>query len=292
MKLDDYSIIEQFQFNESLIVLGDAKKVLKLIPNNVIQCTVCSPPYWGLRDYNTEEQIGAEENLQDYLNNLIEIFSEVKRVLKDDGTLWLNVGDTYTSGNRKYRGPDRKTDTKTSVRAMKYRPDTPPGLKPKDLIGIPWKLAFALQNDGWYLRSDIIWHKPNCLPESVKDRPTKCHEYIFLLSKSERYFYDYNSIKEPSQTTGRLRNKRTVWSINTQSFNGKHFATFPPDLILPCIKSGSKLGDYILDPFFGSGTVGVVAEQLKRKFIGIDINPEFVDMAYDRILKVREGCKT
>jgi site-specific DNA-methyltransferase (adenine-specific) len=166
---------------------------------------------------------------------------------------------------------------------MSYRPDTPNGLKKKDLIGIPWRIAFALQQEGWYLRADIIWHKPNCLPESVKDRPTKCHEYIFLLSKSEKYYYDYHSIREIS-STGTLRNKRTVWAVNTQAFNGNHFSTFPTDLITPCIKSSSKPGDYVLDPFFGSGTVGVVSGQLNRKYVGIDISADYVDMACNRIM--------
>ncbi len=270
------------EINESLIILGDAKKVLKLIPDKTIQCTVCSPPYWGLRDYGISNQIGAEHDLHDYIKNLVRIFREVRRVLKDNGLLWLNIGDSYTSGNRKYRAPDRKTDSNSNVRAMSYRPDTPKGLKPKDLIGIPWRVAFALQKDGWYLRSDIIWNKPNCLPESVKDRPTKCHEYIFLLSKSEKYYYDYQSIMEIGEDK-KTRNKRTVWPVNTQSFKDAHFATFPEDLIVPCIKSGSKTGDFILDPFFGSGTVGVVCNKLNRKFIGIEINPVYIEMANKRI---------
>jgi site-specific DNA-methyltransferase (adenine-specific) len=233
IKSIDYNKIE---CKESCIILGDALKVLKYIPDKTIQCTVCSPPYWGLRDYGIPNQIGAEDKLIDYVTNLVSIFREVRRVLRDDGLLWLNIGDSYTSGNRKYRAPDRKTDSRTNVRAMSYRPDTPEGLKPKDLIGVPWRVAFALQEDGWYLRSDIIWSKPNCMPESVKDRPTKCHEYIFLLSKSEKYYYDYQAIKEKGDN-GKYRNKRTVWNINTQAFKDAHFATFPPELILPCIQS-------------------------------------------------------
>lgn len=213
------------EIKESILFLGDARKILTMIPDKTIQCTVCSPPYWGLRDYGIENQIGAEDKLDDYINNLVKIFGEVRRVLKDDGTLWLNIGDSYTSGNRKYRAPDRKTDTKTNVRAMDYRPDTPEGLKPKDLIGVPWRVALALQADGWFLRSDIIWNKPNCIPESVKDRPTKCHEYIFLLSKSEDYYYDYLSIREPGENS-KLRNKRTVWNVNTQAIgNNSEFIT-------------------------------------------------------------------
>ncbi|AGL00443.1 DNA-methyltransferase [Desulfoscipio gibsoniae] len=275
-----------FEIRESSILLGDAKEALMVIPDKTVQCTVCSPPYWGLRDYGIENQIGAENKLDNYINNLVEIFREVRRVLKDDGTLWLNIGDSYTSGNRKYRAPDRKTDTKTNVRAMSYRPETPEGLKPKDLIGVPWRVAFALQANGWFLRSDIIWNKPNCMPESVKDRPTKCHEYLFLLSKSKHYYYDYQSIKEPGDT-GHLRNKRTVWNVNTQAFKEAHFATFPPELIMPCIQAGSKVNDFVLDPFFGSGTVGVVCNELNRRFIGIEINPEYIEMASERIISAK-----
>lgn len=275
--------VKQLKLYESTIIEGDAVKALNLISDKTIQCTVCSPPYWGLRDYGIDNQIGAESKIDDYVNNLVEIFREVHRVLKDDGILWLNIGDSYTSGNRKYRAPDRKTDNNSRVRAMSYRPDTPEGLKPKDLIGVPWRVAFALQSDGWYLRSDVIWNKANSLPESVKDRPTKCHEYIFLLTKKEKYYYDYKSIMEINGE-GIYKNKRTVWTVNTQPFKDAHFATFPPDLIVPCIKSGSKTNDFVLDPFFGSGTVGVVCKKLKRRFVGIDINPEYVKMAYKRII--------
>ncbi len=271
-----------FQIRESCIILGDALDILRFIPDKTVQCTVCSPPYWGLRDYGMPNQIGAEDILDNYVNHLVSIFREVHRVLKDDGLLWLNIGDSYTSGNRKYRAPDKKTDNKTNVRAMAYRPDTPEGLKPKDLVGVPWRVAFALQSDGWYLRSDIIWNKPNCMPESVKDRPTKCHEYIFLLSKSEKYYYDYQAIREKADNN-EYRNKRTVWNVNTQPFKDAHFATFPPELIIPCIKSGSRVNDLVLDPFFGSGTVGVVCEDLSRRYIGIEINPEYIDMATQRI---------
>jgi site-specific DNA-methyltransferase (cytosine-N4-specific) len=199
-------------------------------------------------------------------------------VLKDDGTFWLNIGDSYTSGNRTWRDTDRKNP----ARAMAYRPPTPEGLKPKDLIGIPWRLAFALQADGWYLRSDIVWYKPNCQPESVKDRPTRSHEYIFLLTKNEKYYYDHESIKEDS-LNGSKKNKRTVWSINTEAFDGAHFATFPESLVAPCLLAGSREGDIVLDPFFGSGTVGCVSLKSGRAFVGIEINPEYVEMARNRI---------
>ena len=260
--------------SESTIYQGDASAILKQLPENFFQCVVTSPPYWGLRDYATNGQIGAENNPEDYIDILVAVFEEVRRVLRDDGTFWLNIGDCYTSGNRGYRAPDKKNP----VRAMSYRAKTPPGLKPKDLVGIPWRLAFALQQSGWFLRSDIIWEKPNCMPESVKDRPTRSHEYIFLFSKSLRYQYKANCIIEPGG-----RNRRTVWSIPTESFNGAHFATFPPKLIEPCILAGTSPGDWVLDPFLGSGTVGVVCEQQKRKYIGIELNPEYVELALHRI---------
>ncbi len=262
------------ELEESMVFQGDAKEILSQLPSRFFRCCVTSPPYWGLRDYASERQIGAENEPPEYISRIVAVFEEVRRVLTDDGTLWLNIGDSYTSGNRGYRAPDKKNP----VRAMPYRAKTPTGLKPKDLIGIPWRLAFALQEIGWYLRSDIIWEKPNCMPESVKDRPTKSHEYIFLFSKSLKYYYDYESIQEP-----RGRNRRTVWSIPTEPFPGAHFATFPPKLVEPCIIGGSRPGDWILDPFFGSGTVGVVCEQQHRKYIGIELNLEYVTLAVNRI---------
>jgi len=259
---------------ELSIYQGDAAEVLKRLPENFFRCVVTSPPYWGLRDYGSAGQIGAEEDPDEYVQRLVAVFDEVRRLLRDDGTFWLNIGDCYTSGNRNYRAPDKKNP----VRAMSYRAKTPRGLKPKDLVGIPWRLAFALQRSGWYLRSDIVWEKPNCMPESVKDRPTRSHEYIFLFTKSLRYFYAMGNIAEP---TG--RNRRTVWSIPTEPYPGAHFATFPPSLIEPCILAGSNPGDWVLDPFFGSGTVGTVCEQLHRKYVGIELNPEYVDLAIERI---------
>lgn len=270
------------KLQSSCIIIGDSRKSLRFLPEKSFQCVVTSPPYWGLRDYGVEDQIGAELQLNDYIKNLVLVFEEVWRVLKDDGLLWLNIGDSYTSGNRKYRAPDRKTDNKTNVRAMSYRPATPSGLKPKDLVGVPWRVAFALQEAGWYLRSDIIWYKPNCLPESVKDRPTKSHEYFFLLSKSDNYWYDAKSIMDLSNS-GKPRNKRTVWSVNTQAFPGAHFATFPPELIIPCIKSSSRPNDFVLDPFFGSGTVGVVSKMLGRRYCGLEISSKYAKIAEDRL---------
>lgn len=258
----------------STVFHGDAEVLLKKLPADFFRCCITSPPYWSLRDYSTEGQIGAEDDPLDYLERLVSIFEEVRRVLTEDGTLWLNIGDSYTSGNRGYRAPDKKNP----VRAMSYRPKTPSGLKPKDLVGIPWRLAFALQEAGWYLRSDIIWEKPNCMPESVKDRPTRAHEYIFLFSKSPKYYYDSENVRESNG-----RNRRTVWSIPTEPFLGAHFATFPPKLVEPCVLAGSRPDDWVLDPFFGSGTVGVVCEQQRRKYVGIELNPTYVQLAVERI---------
>lgn len=261
------------QLKESLMIESDALVALQNLPSGSIQCIVTSPPYWGLRDYGIEGQIGLEESLQQYINKLVAVFSEAKRVLRNDGVFWLNIGDGYTSGNRGYRAPDKKNP----ARAMNVRPNTPEGLKSKDLLGIPWRLALALQADGWYLRSDIIWNKPNAMPESVKDRPTRSHEYIFMLTKKEKYFYDGQAIKENG------RNRRTVWNINTCPFSEAHFATFPPALIEPCILSSTREKDFVLDPFFGSGTVGVVCKEFQRSFVGIELNDEYVRIAKTRL---------
>ena len=261
------------------ILIGDSMNLLMAIPDESFKSCITSPPYWGLRDYGIDGQIGAEFDLQDYIDSLRKIFSEVKRTLKKDGTLWLNIGDSYTSGNRKWRD----SDAKNKGRAMSYRPPTPPDLKPKDLIGVPWKIAFALQMDGWYLRSDIIWNKPNCQPESVKDRPTRSHEYIFLFSKSKDYYYDQKSIMEPVKDGGKMKNRRSVWNINTNGFKDAHFAVFPSELVKVCLKAGSKEGDTILDPFFGSGTVGEIATIYNRRFVGLELNKEYAEMAKYRI---------
>ena len=264
-------------FSDSVIFEGDALTALQRLPQESVQCIITSPPYWGLRDYAFPDQIGLEPTLPQYINRLQSIFTEARRVLKEDGVFWLNIGDGYTSGNRGWRAPDKKNP----ARAMSVRPDTPEGLKPKDLLGIPWRLAFALQDDGWYLRADIIWHKPNVTPESVKDRPTRAHEYLFMFSKAERYYYDRESIMEKNSNGG--RNRRTVWSINTQAFPGAHFATFPPALIEPCIKASTRPNDYVLDPFFGSGTAGLVAQQLGRRYVGIELHREYVELAAERL---------
>ncbi|HTN02199.1 MAG TPA: site-specific DNA-methyltransferase [Planctomycetaceae bacterium] len=269
---------EFHNLNGSTIFQGDSLHVLYHLPARSVRSVVTSPPYWGLRDYGIDGQIGLEETLPQFINRLIAVFSEIKRVLTDDGTLWLNIGDGYTSGNRGYRAADKKNP----ARAMSVRPDTPDGLKPKDLMGIPWRLAFALQQDGWYLRSDIVWNKPNAMPESVKDRPTRSHEYVFMFSKSENYFYDYQALREPTPD-GKLRNKRSVWNVNTQPTQGAHFATFPPALIEPCILASSEPGDFVLDPFLGSGTTALVAHRLNRQYVGIELHPEYIQLALSRL---------
>jgi site-specific DNA-methyltransferase (cytosine-N4-specific) len=265
--------------SESTIIHADALSAMRRLVSGSVQCVVTSPPYWGLRDYNFERQIGLEETLPQYINRLTEVFAEARRVLADDGVLWLNIGDGYTSGNRGWRAPDKKNP----ARAMSTRPNTPEGLKSKDLLGVPWRLAFALQDDGWYLRTDIVWNKPNAMPESVKDRPNRSHEFIFMFAKSERYFYDRKAVVEQNG-----RNLRSVWNVNTKPFAAAHFATFPPSLIEPCILSSSSPGDIILDPFFGSGTVGVVAEAYERKYVGIELNPDYIEIASNRLAAPEE----
>lgn len=279
MKLETLSPDEErHPLEHSTLFEGDALRVLDRIPSDSMQCAITSPPYWGLRDYGIEGQIGLEETLPQFINRLVAVFNQVRRVLKPDGCLWLNIGDGYTSGNRGYRAADRKNP----ARAMSVRPDTPEGLKPKDMLGVPWRLALALQDDGWYLRSDIVWHKPNAMPESVKDRPSRAHEYLFLLSKSERYYYDYEMMREPA-ANGSLRSRRSVWSINTQPTDHGHSAVFPSALIEPCILATSRPGDFVLDPFFGSGTVGLVCQKLERLFVGVELNPDYVELAQQRL---------
>lgn len=264
------------------IVSGDVRDTLSALPDDTFHCCVTSPPYWGMRDYGYRGQIGAEDSVEDYIADLVSCFREVRRVLKPDGTFWLNVANTYTSGGRGWRDKDAKNQG----RAMSYRPDTPEGLKPKDLIGVAWMLAMALQRDGWYLRSDIIWYKPNCQPESVKDRVTVAHEYLFMFSKSEDYFFDQAAIKEPTTDGKGRKNKRTVWAINTEPCKEAHFAVFPRALVRPCILAGSPVGGLVLDPFFGSGTVGVVAVETRRRCVGIEVKPDYVGIAEQRLMGV------
>lgn len=267
-----------------LIVLhGDTRDMIRRLPSNTFQCVVTSPPYWGVRDYGVDNQIGAEPDLRAYVCDLVEIFREVRRVLKPDGTFWLNVGNTYTSGGRKWRDDDGKN----KGRGMSYRPPTPSGLKKKDLIGVAWMLAMECQQDGWYLRNDVIWYKPNCQPESVKDRFTVSHEYLFLFTKSEQYFFDQNAIKERTMDGNGVKNRRTVWSINTEPCPEAHFAVFPRALVRPCLLAGTRADDLVLDPFYGAGTVGLVSKELGRRCVGIELKDEFIAIANKRTFAVQ-----
>ena len=336
------------------IITGDALETLRQLPDGCCSTCVTSPPYYGLRNYGEDGQIGLEETPSEYIDKLVEVFREVRRVLKDDGTLWLNIGDSYAgSGKGRNKGGNfnEKAETIQSsgqrdglIRRTLSQAD---GYKRKDLIGIPWLLAFALRADGWYLRADIIWQKPNAMPESVKDRPTRAHEYIFLLSKSRNYYYDAEAVKEPavgfynavpagSKGTGKpnarrrgnsrtfrgggaythdqaadnsamvereshglvpnetgKRNRRSVWTVATRPYKGAHFATFPEELVRPCVLAGARPGDTVLDPFAGSGTTGAVAVKNGRDFIGIEINPVYSEMCEQRICEAaQEGAKT
>ena len=264
----------------SMVMRGDATQALKLLPDSSIQTVVTSPPYWSLRDYGVDEQIGRDDSLRGYVKSIVCAFDQIKRVLRDDGTVWLNVGDSYTSGNRRYRAPDRKN----RARAMAVRPPTPEGLKPKDLIGVPWRLAFALQDAGWWVRSEIIWYKPNAHPESVRDRPTKAHETVFLLSKNKDYYYNHEIVKGP-----RDRRLRTVWEIPTEPVkrvNGKaddHPAMMPLSLARCCLAITSRDDSIVLDPYAGSGTTLLAARELGRRWVGIEIKPAFADLIERRL---------
>ena len=256
------------------VLIGDAAQALTHVPDGVVQTVVTSPPYWSLRDYGTEGQIGMAEPLPLFLKSLVAIFDEVWRVLADDGTLWVNIGDSYTSGNRGRRAPDKKNP----ARAMAVRPPNPDGTKDKDLIGVPWRFALAMQEAGWWVRSDIVWYKPNCQPESVRDRPTRSHEHVLLFSKAERYLYDVDAVRGPNG-----RRLRDVWEINTVGFGGPHFAVFPPELVRRCVMIGSQQGHYVLDPFLGSGTTAAVARDLGRRFLGCELNEACLPMIHDRL---------
>ena len=327
------------QSNE--VYCGDALEILRTLPSESVNCCVTSPPYYGLRDYGIDGQIGLESSPEQYIERLADVFDEVKRVLKSDGTLWLNIGDSY-AGNGKgvwnnKDAPRKHTHRSTSDDANAHMKREWEGIRPKNLIGIPWMLAFKLRKRGWYLRQDIIWHKPNPMPESVKDRCTKSHEYIFLLSKSDKYYFDAAAIAEPvtqstvtrlgqdikhqkgsvlpGKTNGNMkaaapryggkkytqnpdefyrtksghaydfrpyRNKRDVWTVSTKPYKGAHFATFPEELIEPCILAGCPKDGIVIDPFFGSGTVGVVCKRKQRNYIGIEINPKYIQMSEER----------
>ena len=265
-----------------LLVCGAALEGLDLLPDRCVRTVVTSPPYWSLRDYAADGQIGRDDALGDYVKSLVVTFDKVRRVLADDGTVWLNVGDSYTSGNRRYRAPDRKN----RARAMRVRPPTPEGLKPKDLIGVPWRLALALQDAGWWLRSEVIWHKPNAHPESVRDRPTKAHETVFLLSKGQDYFYDVDAVRGPNE-----RRLRSVWDINTEprrpadSGVDDHPAVMPATLARRCVAITSEPGDVVLDPYAGSGTTLLAAQELGRRWVGIELNPAYVDLIEHRLAR-------
>jgi DNA modification methylase len=300
------------------IITGDCLATLRTLPAGSAQCCVTSPPYYGLRDYGHAGQIGLEETPAAYVARLVEVFAEVRRVLRPDGTLWLNLGDSYAAtgksggGAQGARWAEHGADT-CGPRGGKWSP-APAGTKPKDLLMIPAQVALALRADGWWLRSDIIWHKPNPMPESITDRPTSAHEHVFLLSKAERYFYDHEAIKEgavsdhPSGNgfkrdaresykdangargndkqwtgVGGSRNARNVWTIPSQPYSGAHFATMPPELAERCIKAGTKPGDTVIDPFGGAGTTALVADRLGRNAILCEMNPAYADLARDRL---------
>ena len=307
-------VIGEGNIMRNKILYGDCRNTLKQFDEQARTC-VTSPPYYGLRNYGNEEnQIGQENTPEEFIDQLVSVFKEVRNVLTDDGTLWVNLGDSYYN----YRPGKGQSYPKQSV--SKTNQDLPTqcnkrgnkleGLKEKDLIGIPWMFAFAMRSDGWYLRQDIIWHKPNPMPESVKDRCTKSHEYIFLLSKNKKYYYDNEAIKEPvkqdwgerDRTTGKYhnpgtglqphsglsksykrKNKRDVWTVTNKPYKGAHFAVFPPDLIEPCILAGSEKGDIVLDPFMGSGTTGMVAKKHGRNYIGCELHQDYASLQTDRI---------
>ena len=307
-----------------IIHTGDCLEILKTLPDDSVHCCVTSPPYYALRDYGMEAQIGRETTPKEYISRLTEVFTEVRRVLRPDGTLWLNISDTYAGKGNQGDFIDPKNPYGRNGQAVALN-NKVEGCKPKDMIGIPWMLAFALRDTGWYLRNDIIWMKDNPMPESVKDRCARCYEHIFLFSKSKKYFFDYKAISEPiapataerlkrgmkggnkygkpvpgqpqPQSINRprehgeikdcdinpLRNKRDVWKINTVPFKGGHYAAYPPKLVETCLLAGCPEGGIVLDPFMGSGTTGMVASQMGRHFVGIELNPAYTELAYKRI---------
>jgi DNA modification methylase len=311
------------------LLVGDARERLRDLPDGSVQCVITSPPYFGLRDYGVAGQIGLEGSLDAYIESLIDVFAQVHRVLRVDGTVWLNLGDSYanTGGSAKRQIPhgdgrpanaDRYLKERVAVPSTAVSKSIPNGIKPKELIGVPWRVAFALQAAGWYLRADIIWAKKNPMPESVKDRPTRSHEFMFLLTKSPHYYYDAEAVREPStmnaadwgkdgkpkraskkrgelggknrapgkepfRTISATRNRRDVWTIATRPFAGAHFATFPPDLVEPCVLAGSAPGDVVLDPFGGAGTTALVANKHGRRAVLIELNPDYARLTLDRL---------
>lgn len=314
------------------IIIGDALECLRELPDEIVDVCVTSPPYYGLRDYGVDGQVGLEKTPEEYIDRLVQIFREVRRTLKKDGTLWIVIADSY-AGSGKGRMKDG-THSQDQSKSSDYHNTVggslgktiATGCKPKDLIAIPWMLAFALRADGWYLRSDIIWHKPNVMPESVKDRCTKCYEHVFMLAKSKTYHFDSEAVLVPAHYDGRketinkgsskyadkivpgktpqsqhmagkphqrwrfkdgkpVKNRRDVWTVSTRPYKGAHFATFPPELIEPCILAGSRPGGTVLDPFIGSGTTAEVAHRLGRECIGIELNP-----GYEEFIRQRAGA--
>lgn len=275
------------------ILHGDCRETLKTLPDQSVNCCVTSPPYYGLRDYGHEGQVGLEETPDAFVQKLIDVFREVKRVLRDDGTLWLNIGDTYSATRWSSGGGQGINGFNDEHRSMQHQKNS--GLPDKNLIGIPWKTAFALQADGWFLRQDIIWHKPMTMPEPVTDRCVRSHEHIFLLSKKANYYFDYEAIQEPvkGKTIGvngkeyTMANKRDVWSVSPKRYEGAHFATYPPDLILPCILAGCPKGGVVLDPFGGSGTTAQVAMENNRNAILCELNGEYIDLIKKRLATIQ-----
>ena len=270
------------------ILCGDSLKILKGLPDSSVHCCVTSPPYYGLRDYGMDGQIGQENTPEQYISRLAEVFCQVRRILRADGTLWLNIADSY-AGSGKGRDADgshrqggKQGTNRGTIAGVLHKAQLPSGCKPKDLMGIPWMLAFALRQGGWYWRSDIIWMKNNPMPESVKDRPTRCYEHVFFFFFSRRYFYDADSVAEPTAAST-PRNRRDVWQINKVPYKGAHFAAFPTKLAETCIVAGCPPAGIVLDPFFGSGTTGLAAQQLGRHYIGIELNPAFCGLAQERL---------
>lgn len=319
------SLQPHWQNDRVTLYCGDALETLKRLPDESVHCCVTSPPYYGLRDYGVEGQLGLEQTPDEYIAKMVEVFREVRRVLRSDGTLWLNIGDSYDGSGKgrnadgTHQGGGKQGTSKGSIEGSISKTVTGGACKAKDLIGIPWMLAFALRSDGWWLRQDIIWAKPNPMPESVHDRCTKSHEYIFMLSKSVKYFYDAESVKEPAVSTeikkftdcgqdkqrghsrrhagfnGRyaqrlqeegaptLRNRRSVWHVTTKPYQGAHFAVFPPDLIEPCILAGCPTDGAVIDPFAGSGTTGMVASMHNRNSVLIELNPQYCELIKERV---------
>lgn len=268
------------------LILGDVRETITHLDAESVQSCITSPPYWGLRDYGSENQIGQESTPEEYVESLVSLFREIRRVLRGDGTVWLNIGDTYVGTGDKGKSKDPKAPKNRNGQTIALNHKVA-GLKSKDMIGIPWKVAFALQADGWFLRSDIIWSKSNVLPSPVKDRPVSSYEHLFLFSKSRKYYYDYKAVQEERVDGKGKRSQRDVWNIKLTPIKDadSHVAVYPKELVLPCILAGSKEGDTILDPFSGSGTTGIVAIANDRNYIGCEANSDYVKLSEKRFTK-------